>query len=597
MQSLASIAALVLTTTPIIAKPYNTFDGDGFPACHDAAINKTPVRASGKGHMWYDTMCSDDPKTIVIRTEFFNGISNLVLDEGAASGTVDIEAGVTFPQLAEWLHGHGASMGYTLVNWNITIAGAVAMGGHRSSIREDSMVSAGVLSMDIINGNGDIVTIDRDNNNDDWLAASTSLGLLGIIARIRFKVYPDSKLYAQQEVLSEEEVLNGDIYDLIAPYATANLWWWPYMRKFHWRYYDEIPLTLSDQEGFQSTFSITDLEAGVAKTTLESGKFLPSSNWLFETTAFELWSAPNFKERTTWQDITTWPVYGWNFDILIGGLYPDQKPEWELGLHSYTLELAFPVVIANQVLKRVRTAFDAEARTGRTMAATYRSGINIKFGKTHLDFLGPVTIDALNKADWAKGAIMFDFPSFHPMVGDGERFNEQFYITLATTLIDEFPARPHWTKNTRQVFGNITKNIDPRHLARFKGYIFMLSRFATFTNASPELRLCPQQDHNASHDLRVKPRVSRLMRTHVFLIPPAHFRTEGRLHALLEGKDANSTDSAEDAPEGNGAGVGWCAASGLTFFVRLAAGPGLTWPACLGPGYAAVARHTLRFSH
>ena len=41
-------------------------------------------------------------------------------------------------------------------------------------------------------------------------------------------------------------------------------------------------------------------------------------------------------------------------------------------------------------------------------------------------------------------------------------------LRLAKTLVDEFPCRPHWTKNTREVFGNATKNIDPDHLARFK---------------------------------------------------------------------------------------------------------------------------------
>lgn len=57
------------------------------------------------------------------------------------------------------------------VNWNITIgiifslyfrlnpiylllAGAVAMGAHRSSLREDSQVSSAALAIDIINGNG-----------------------------------------------------------------------------------------------------------------------------------------------------------------------------------------------------------------------------------------------------------------------------------------------------------------------------------------------------------------------------------------------------------------------------------------------------------
>lgn len=35
-------------------------------------------------------------------------------------------------------------------------------------------------------------------------------------------------------------------------------------------------------------------------------------------------------------------------------------------------------------------------------------------------------------------------------------------------MIDEFPCRPHWTKNTREVFEQSVKNLDPDHLARFK---------------------------------------------------------------------------------------------------------------------------------
>lgn len=215
LRQLPVFAALALSAS---AEPYNSFDGEGFPVCKDvaavnyprsvneivsivksAAASGTPLRASGKGHMWYNTMCTDDPRTVVVRTENVNRISNFTLEEGAESGSVVIEAGVTFLQLAEYLHDNGASMGYTLVNWNITMAGAVAMGGHRSSLREESMVTAGVLSMDIVNGKGELVTLDRDPNNDDWLAASTSLGLLGVIARMTFKIYPDFKVYAMQK--------------------------------------------------------------------------------------------------------------------------------------------------------------------------------------------------------------------------------------------------------------------------------------------------------------------------------------------------------------------------------------------------------------
>lgn len=32
---------------------------------------------------------------------------------------------------------------------------------------------------------------------------------------------------------------------------------------------------------------------------------------------------------------------------------------------------------------------------------------------------------------------------------------------LADTLVNEFPARPHWTKNTREVYQKSLKNLDP----------------------------------------------------------------------------------------------------------------------------------------
>ncbi|KAL5083602.1 hypothetical protein Trisim1_001295 [Trichoderma cf. simile WF8] len=478
--SLSALASVLLGTAS--AFEYYTFDGPGSPSCHnvvevhnatsvdemvslvkDASSRGLQVRAGGRGHMWYDTQCSDD-ETVIIRTEFVNGISDFDLE----GGSVVVEGGVTFFQLAEYLHERGANIGTGLVNWNITLGGSIAMGAHRTSLREDAVVVGGVLALDIIDGNGDIQHIERDESNDDWLAASTSLGLLGIIARIKMQIFPETKVYAMQTTLDEKDVLNGDIYKLISPYLTANFWWWPSQRKFHWRTYDIVPTNTSTQQGFQSTFSVTALEAAAAVVLLNSGKISPFPNLAAEGIFFGLWEKPNFHDKVTDEAITEWPVYGWNYDVLIGGLYPGQKPEWEYGLKGYTLELAFPVTRANEVLKRIRALFDAEEAKWMPMASTYRSGINIKFGKAHFDFLGQVTTGTADKQDWSKGAIMFDFPSFRPSLGDQKRYNEAFYINLANTLVDEFPCRPHWTKNTRDVFTRAVKNLDPSYLARFK---------------------------------------------------------------------------------------------------------------------------------
>ena len=205
--------ALSLAVSCATAFEYYTFDGVGFPSCHNvtevhnatsvdemvslvkaAAAAGHQVRAAGKGHMWYDTQCADEP-TILIRTEEVNDIWDFDLE----GGSVMLGPGVTFFQLADYLHARGASVGYALVNWNISLGGSIAMGAHRSSLREDSMVAAGALALDIIDGTGTIRHIERNDNDDDWLAASTSLGLLGIIARIKMKIYPDTKIYAMQK--------------------------------------------------------------------------------------------------------------------------------------------------------------------------------------------------------------------------------------------------------------------------------------------------------------------------------------------------------------------------------------------------------------
>lgn len=71
---------------------------------------------------------------------------------------------------------------------------------------------------------GQLVRVEKDPTNDTWLAATTSLGLLGVIARVKIAVLPDFKVYANQTILDEDEVLNGDIYAQISPYVTANYW-------------------------------------------------------------------------------------------------------------------------------------------------------------------------------------------------------------------------------------------------------------------------------------------------------------------------------------------------------------------------------------
>jgi membrane protein YdbS with pleckstrin-like domain len=76
----------------------------------------------------------------------------------------------------------------------------------------------------LLNCIGELIHIEKTANNDTWLAATTSLGLLGVIARIKISVLADYKVWANQTTLDEADVLNGDLFELISPYVTANFW-------------------------------------------------------------------------------------------------------------------------------------------------------------------------------------------------------------------------------------------------------------------------------------------------------------------------------------------------------------------------------------
>lgn len=67
-----------------------------------------------------------------------------------------------------------------------------------------------------------------------------------------------------------------------------------------------------NQNGLQSTFSLTAIEAAAAISILNTGKALETSNMLAEEIFFGIWENPNFHTKDTNEEIKTWPVTGYN---------------------------------------------------------------------------------------------------------------------------------------------------------------------------------------------------------------------------------------------------------------------------------------------
>lgn len=57
---------------------------------------------------------------------------------------------------------------------------------------------------------------------------------------------------------------------------------------------------------------MTGVEAAAAISILNTGKALATSNMLAEEIFFGIWEKPNFHTKDTNEELTTWPVTGYN---------------------------------------------------------------------------------------------------------------------------------------------------------------------------------------------------------------------------------------------------------------------------------------------
>ena len=143
-----------------------------------------PFRVIGNARNWNSHILNET----LISTEKLNQC----IDIDIKLKQVTVEAGITINQLTPLLETHGFAFPiYTTAN--ITIGGAISVGAYNSAKFDTGTYSDLVVSMDIIDGQGNLVTIPRS----DLSAAKMACGLLGIIARVTLTVV-ENDFYKQQ---------------------------------------------------------------------------------------------------------------------------------------------------------------------------------------------------------------------------------------------------------------------------------------------------------------------------------------------------------------------------------------------------------------
>jgi alditol oxidase len=114
---------------------------------------------------------------------------NKVISLDVASNTVTIEAGMRYGELAPYLHEKGYALHNLASLPHITVAGAVATATHGSGMATGNL-STGISAIEFVNAAGDLVSLSKKKDGEQFNGAVVALGALGVVTKLTLDLQP-----------------------------------------------------------------------------------------------------------------------------------------------------------------------------------------------------------------------------------------------------------------------------------------------------------------------------------------------------------------------------------------------------------------------
>ncbi|XVF72950.1 hypothetical protein PTKIN_Ptkin12aG0161600 [Pterospermum kingtungense] len=403
-------------------------------------------------------VCPDSQDGLLISTKSLNH----VLKIDAEAMTMTVESGVTLRQLISDAAKAGLALPYTPYWWGLTIGGLLGTGAHGSSLwGKGSAVHDYVVELRIVTPAGPEegyakvrVLNERDKDLD---AAKVSLGVLGVISQVTFKLQPLFKrsityVTKNDTNLGDEAVTFGKQHEF------ADIYWYPSQRKAVYRLDDRVSSNTSgnglyDFTPFRSTPSLALALARSTEETQESlrdanGKCI-SANLIISTLQTGAYGLTN-----NGIIFTGYPVIGFHNrlqssgtcldsleDSLITACAWDPRIEGEF-FHQTTFSIGLSVVksFIEDVQKLV--ALDSKALCGLELY----NGILMRYVKASSAYLGK-----------QEDGIDFDITYYRSKDPMAPRLYQDVLEEIEQIALFKYGALPHWGKNRNLVFDGVMK--------------------------------------------------------------------------------------------------------------------------------------------
>ena len=223
------------------------------------------VRVVGSGHSFTPLVQTDD---VLLSLEHIQGIEEV----DAERGTVTVLAGTLLSTLGEALYARG------LAQENLggidaqSLAGAISTGTHGTGIRFGTL-STQVAGLTLVTAAGELLECSPERNADLFKAAQVSLGVLGVIVKVKLRVVAAKRLHFKSYRERFSVCLtNFERYN--QEHSHFEIFWFPHTSWVQTKFLDETEAPAS-KSSLWGNFNKVVLENGVYWLLSESCRLFP----------------------------------------------------------------------------------------------------------------------------------------------------------------------------------------------------------------------------------------------------------------------------------------------------------------------------------
>lgn len=350
------------------------------------------VKAVGAGHSFSGIA---RPEEVLVDVSALQGLHNV----DAERGRVTVGAGTSLRRLNDLLAGVGLAMPNLGDIDSQSLAGAISTGTHGTGAQFRGL-AAGVSGLEMVVGDGSVVTCSPSERPSLWSAARVGLGALGVITRVTLDCVPLFALRAEEGPMALEELLER-FEDLAGRYDHFEAYWFPH----------------------------------TGRTLTKCNTRLPLAEGLDRLPAWKEWLDDEFLSNR---------VFGWIVEL--GKARPSLVPAANalaaraLGSRSFT-DLSFKVFTSPRRVRfrEMELAVPREAAVAAirdVVSAVEASGMHIAF-PVELRVAGADDIPLSTASARDSAYLAFHVPA---------SVDHRGYFQLVAGVLDGFGARPHWGK-------------------------------------------------------------------------------------------------------------------------------------------------------